>query len=175
MKNEDKAIQSILTGTPFEKRVMVGYEGDKKKKNGNIEGHLTKLMSGIRMPWFCPECDKIMKKQVDDKMWNIYGHCFDCQIDIEHKMRVDGTFEKWERQKILKNKRSIIKDQIESIKEWKGQGDASFVEPVNIDTGFVHIETYKRDPAIDKIADEALIDLDKASIEINALIKELND
>jgi hypothetical protein len=116
-----------------------------------------------------------MKKQVDDKMWNIYGHCFDCQIDIEHKMRVDGTFEKWERQKILKNKRSIIKDQIESIKEWKGQGDASFVEPVNIDTGFVHIETYKRDPAIDKIADEALIDLDKASIEINALIKELND
>ena len=34
-------------------------------------------------------------------------------------MRVDGTFEKWQRKKILDNKKSIILDQIQSIKEWK--------------------------------------------------------
>ena len=38
------------------------------------------------MPMFCPKCDVIMKKRLDNKFWSMFGHCFDCQLKIENKM-----------------------------------------------------------------------------------------
>ena len=32
----------------------------------------------------------------------MYNHCFDCQIKIENKMRIDGTYEEWEKEKLDK-------------------------------------------------------------------------
>ena len=40
-----------------------------------------------------------MKKRLDDKFWRLYGHCFDCQIKIENKMRINGTYDTWEKEK----------------------------------------------------------------------------
>ena len=176
MNSEDRALKNILEGKPVEKRVMVGYEGKEKSLNGKTRtSELTEIMKGVRMPWFCPECKNIMKNQrLDGKMWRLYNHCFDCQLQIEHKMRVEGTFDNWETGKYLQNKKSIIEEQIESIISWRAQEDASFVEPVNIDTGFVHIETYKKDPKIEQMADEALEELGTALSEINELIETHN-
>ena len=33
-------------------------------------------------------------------MESMYGHCFDCQIEIEHKLKLEGTFDDWENEKI---------------------------------------------------------------------------
>ena len=98
MNSEDRALKNILEGKPVEKRVMVGYEGKEKSLNGKTRtSELTEIMKGVRMPWFCPECKKIMKNQrLDGKMWRLYNHCFDCQLQIEHKMRVECTFDNWE-------------------------------------------------------------------------------
>ena len=46
-------------------------------------------------------CKKAMKKRLDDKFWRMMGHCFDCQIEIEHKLRVSGEFEEYARKKVL--------------------------------------------------------------------------
>ena len=69
-ERQNKALENILRGGTPEKRVMVGYNADKgEDKNGKtIESHLTKIMQEARMPWFCPECDKVMKHRLDDKM-----------------------------------------------------------------------------------------------------------
>ena len=173
MNHEDKVLKALISGREPEKRIMVGYE-PKKEKKGDIKGHLTDIMAEVRMPLFCKKCTKVMKNRLDDKMWRLYNHCFNCQIEIEHKMRVNGTFQKWEDKKILDNKKSIILDQIQSIKEWKDEGDTQFIEPVNVDSGFVHVETFERDSVIIKLADEALVELNAALVSINKTIAEFN-
>jgi len=173
MNHEDKVLKALISGREPEKRIMVGYES-KKEKKGDIKGRLTDVMAEVRMPLFCKKCTKVMKKRLDDKMWRLYNHCFDCQIEVEHKMRVVGTFKRWEEKKILSNKRSIILESIQSIKEWKAEGNTQFIEPVNVDSGFVHVETFERDSRVYEMADEALMELDAALESINETITEFN-
>ena len=81
MNSEDRALKNILQGKPVEKAAWVGYEG-KKQKPGDQKSRLTDIMAEARMPWFCPKCDKVMKKKLDNKMWTLFGYCFDCQVDF---------------------------------------------------------------------------------------------
>ena len=173
MNNEDRALKNILSGQPVEKRVMVGYEG-KKKKPGDKKSHLTDIMAQARMPWFCPDCKKVMKKKLDNKMWMLFGHCFECQIEEEHEMRAKGIFKQWESKKVLTNKKSIIKTQIAEIKEFINIGDVEVVEPVNVDTGYIHVEKYELDDKLKKEAEDALVSLNAALTNINKTIKKLN-
>ena len=115
-----------------------------------------------------------MKKNLDNKMWRLYDHCFDCQIQEEHEMRAKGVFKQWEDKKILINKRSIIEGQIKEIEEFINIGDTEVVEPVNVDTGYVHVEKYELDSKIKKEAEEALVSLDAALTNINKTIKKLD-
>ena len=131
-------------------------------------------MAQARMPWFCPSCKKIMKKKLDNKMWMLYGHCFDCQIQEEHEMRAKGLFKQWEERKILINKRGIIKGQIKEIEEFINMGDTEVVEPVNVDTGYVHIDKYELDDKLKKEAADALVSLDAALTNVNKTIKKLD-
>ena len=173
MNSEDRALKNILRGRPVEKPIMVGYEG-KKQKSGDQKSRLTDIMAAARMPWFCPSCKKIMKKKLDNKMWNLFNHCFECQIEEEHEMRAKGLFKQWEDRKVLINKRSIIENQVKEIQEFISIGDTEVVEPVNVDTGFVHIEKYELDDKIKKEAEEALVSLDAALTNVNKTIKKLD-
>ena len=111
---------------------------------------------------------------VDNKMWTLFGHCFDCQVDFEHDLRTTGKFEEWQSSKVLRNKKSIILEQIQSIENWQQQGDLKVVEPVNPESGAVHIETYEVDPATKKLAEQALIDLNNALQSINDTIEKFD-
>ena len=51
-----------------------------------------------------------MKKRLDNKMWALYDRCFDCQVDFEHQLRVEGKFEEWEKEKTIKNAKSYIEE-----------------------------------------------------------------
>ena len=89
-------------------------------------------------------------------------------------MRAKGVFKQWEDKKILINKRSIIEGQIKEIEEFINIGDTEVVEPVNVDTGYVHVEKYELDSKIKKEAEEALVSLDAALTNINKTIKKLD-
>ena len=132
-------------------------------------------MAEARMPWFCPKCKKVMKSSADDKMWRLFGHCLECQVEFEHELRTTGKYQDWENKKILENKKSIILEQIASIEDWKKQGDSEFVEPVNVDTGFVHVEKFEVDKKVLALADEALEELNAALTNVNKTIKELDE
>ena len=83
---QNKAMQSILRGETPEKRIFITKEDKEFKEKMRLEREAERkridekfeATKEARMPWFCPECDKIMKKRLDNKMWYLYGHCFDC-------------------------------------------------------------------------------------------------
>jgi ribosomal protein L37AE/L43A len=82
-ERQNKALGDLLSGKTPDKRIMVGYEG--KTESGDKISRLSDVMKEARMPMFCPKCDVIMKKRLDDKFWRMYNHCFDCQIKIENR------------------------------------------------------------------------------------------
>ena len=136
-ERQNQALESILRGEAPEKRVMVGYGADKgEDKNGKtIESNLTKIMQEARMPWFCPKCDKAMKKQLDNKFWRMMGHCFDCQIDYENKLKIKGEFKEYAYQKMLENQKSQLKDLEQSIDDYeKTDGKKTWYNNVGVNT-----------------------------------------
>ena len=153
---QNKVLGDLLTGTEPEKRVMVGYKG-KEKEKGDIVPKMTELMRGVRMPLFCKKCDKIMKQRLDDKMWRLYGHCFDCQVKFENRLRIDGKFKEWEKEKIKQNKIAFIKDAIQKIEEWKDMKSPEFYNNVGVNYPELEKEIWNTDTvAVKKEANEAI-------------------
>jgi len=167
-ERQNKALQSILDGREPEKRIMVSTsepvrdakektEAERKRINEKFEA-----TKEARMPWFCPKCDKVMKKRLDNKMWLLYDHCFDCQLKIENKMRIEGTYKDWERKKVHKNISAWVKDQKESIMEFKKQKTPEFYQQYRPDGYSVDKEKWSiSETTINKQANEALEYLEK--------------
>ena len=167
-ERQNKALGDLLSGKTPEKRVMVGYEG--KTESGDKISRLSDVMKQARMPMFCPKCDVIMKKRLDNKFWNMYGHCFDCQIKIENKMRIDGTYEEWEKNKVRENKISFIKEQIQAIEEWKNIKAPEFFNNVGVNEPM--LEKEKWDIDVEKIKKEAEEAIEKFTKELKKLENE---
>lgn len=53
----------------------------------------------------CPKetCICTLPKRLDNKMRTIHGMCFDCVIEMEHKLRIQGKYTEYEREKMKKN------------------------------------------------------------------------
>ena len=160
-ERQNQVLSDILAGRETEKRVMVGYKGEDKKK-GDIVSKMTELMQDVRMPFFCKECNKVMNKRLDDKMWRLYGHCFDCQIKIENKLRIEGKYEEWEKEKIRKNKIAFIKDQMQTIEEWKDMKAPEWYNQVGVNYPEMEKEKWSVDTThIKLMAEEALEEYNK--------------
>ena len=165
-ESQNNALGDILAGKEPEKRVMVGYKG-KEREKGDIIPKMTELMKDVRMPWFCPECDSVMKKKLDNKMWTLFGHCFDCQIKIENKLRIEGKYEECEKEKIRKNKISFIKEAIQKIEEWKNMKAPEWYNNVGVNYPELTKETWDIDTTqIQLMAEEALEEYNKVLTEL---------
>jgi len=167
-QRQNKVLGDLLSGKTPDKRIMVGYEG--KTESGDKISRLSDVMKEARMPMFCPKCDVIMKKRLDNKFWNMYGHCFDCQIKIENKMRIDGTYEAWEKEKIKQNKISFIKEQIQAIEEWRNTKAPTWFNNVGVNTP--ELEEEKWDIDVEKIKQEADDALEKYNEALEKLENE---
>ena len=127
-------IRRVARGEGVSKKIFVQMEDldEKKKRQEQVtkdrEESLKRsdALKGARTPWFCPACNKTMKSHLDDKMYRLYSHCFDCQVKFEAKLRAKGTFENWERQKVLNNKLSWIDDMILSVEDWKNEASKPY-------------------------------------------------
>ena len=113
MKSEDKAMKAIIRGETPEKRVMVGgwIPDPEKRAAEKVESEeYTKMMQQFRMPLFCPKCNRLMNKRLDRKTWMKMQVCFDCVIEMENKLRVNGTYNQYETKKIIENKLAWLVD-----------------------------------------------------------------
>ena len=122
-ERQNKALKDLMSGKEYEKDyVQVGYEGKQENLGGKTrQSELTDVMSKARMPWFCPKCKKVMKKKLDNKFWYRSGHCFDCQVDMENRMRIEGTFEEYAKTKMLENQKAYLKDLEQSLDDFEKQ------------------------------------------------------
>ena len=151
-ERQNKVLGDLLAGREPEKRIMVGYNEPKQKKKDNIS-RMTELMQDVRMPWFCPNCKKVMKQRLDNKFWMKFNHCFECQIEIENKMRIAGTYDEWEKNKVKENKIAFVKDQIQAIKEWRETKAPEWLN--NVGVNYPELEKEKWNIDMDKFKDDA--------------------
>ena len=167
---ENKAFQQILRGEKPEKRIFVAMEDvneqkDRKKaiiKEKEESDKRTDALKAARMPWFCPKCDKVMKKNVDNKMWRLYDHCSNCQVEFENRLAIDGKYDEWVKNIERENKIAWIKDQRQSIEEFKKQKSPEFFQQINPDGYSVNEEKWEIDKVhIMEQADEYLEYLQK--------------
>ena len=163
-ERQNIALKNILDGKPTEKRSMVGYQGEQEKNLGGKtrESELSKIMQSVRMPLFCPKCKKTMKKKLDDKFWRLFEHCWDCQIDFEHKLRLEGKYDEWATERAKKNQRGWIEDMIQSIEQWRTERPVDQIYDVGIKDPEVKIEKAQvNEKDLNKPADDAIKDLKK--------------
>ena len=160
-ERENKALSAILKGQDVEKRSMVGYTPEAEKDLGGEtrKSELTDIMSEVRMPWFCPDCKKTMKKKLDDKFWRLMGHCFDCQIKFENNLRMKdySEYEKYSREKVLKNQKAQLKDLEQSIDDFeKTGGKKSWYNNVGVNTPMLEEDKWEMgEKEFDKTIEEA--------------------
>jgi len=168
-ERQNKVLGDLIAGREPEKRIMVGYNSGKEpEKHGDKIHRLSDIMKEARMPWFCPSCKKTMKKRLDDKFWRLMGHCFDCQVEMENKLRVSGEYEEWEKNKILENKKAYLKDLKQSIDDFeKTGGKAEFFNEVGVDRKGVEKEEWSMGQEnFDKLVTEAREHIDKLEMEL---------
>ena len=136
-ERQNKALKDLMTkGTTEKDYVQVGYDGKQENLGGKTrESELSKTMQSIRMPWFCPKCKKAMKKKLDDKFWRLMNHCFDCQVEMENRLRIEGTFEEYAKTKMLENQKAYLKDLEQSIDDFeKTGGKKTYFNNVGVNT-----------------------------------------
>ena len=83
-----------------------------QKKGYKVKlGKLSELREEVNTFSKCPKevCTCTTPKRNDLKMKSIHGMCFDCVIDMEHQLRIEGTYKDYERKKVLENGKSLVK------------------------------------------------------------------
>ena len=82
-----------------------------------------------------------LPKRLDEKMRAIHGMCFDCVIEMEHKLKIQGKYKEYEREKMKKNAlawldeaerdKNLIADELSKAEFVNSFGD---VEKWNVNT-----------------------------------------
>jgi hypothetical protein len=84
---------------------------------------LDKARETINFPIFCPSCKKPMKPHIDKKWFQLYQHCFNCQIDFETALRTSGQWETYQKQINNQGLEGVIKEFETWINEEIQNGD----------------------------------------------------
>ena len=128
-RKDVERMRNLIKGKSGESsELQVGYtKSQKQHKEGDIweeKGKKWVIKDGIKqtytkldevkkaaiLPLFCPSCGGIMKKRNDTKMYNIHKMCFDCVIKMEHKLKIEGKYEQYERDMLANNAEGYIND-----------------------------------------------------------------
>ena len=88
---------------------------------------LDKVRKEAILPLFCPNCGSLMKKRNDAKMYKIHKKCFDCVVEMEHKLRIEGKYKDYERNIIAKNAESYLDNLEEYLLEAINESNTSYV------------------------------------------------
>jgi len=93
---------------------------------------LQEIRDMMSVPSVCPECGRPMKKRLDSKFWWSHKMCMDCVIEFETKLRIEGKYEEYEREKVLANVMAWLKD-AEKEKEYLKRMYSKPIEYTNSD------------------------------------------
>ena len=130
-KDVNRARNLIMGKTGASTGTQIGYnkktknykEGDiwtENKKTWTIKNgikqtisKLDKIKKQIFTPLCYPECNKVMKHNLDIDSYRIHKNCHDCVIKFEHKLKTTGKYDDYIKKLKTKNNLSIL-DEVES-------------------------------------------------------------
>ena len=154
-------VKKLLAGEhDSQNKVQVGYGGEKSEDNEirkvgdkwfDADGNEWEQKNGYKVKlgkeWqqelhqylnTFPNCQKEtctcgFPKRLDEKMRRIHGMCFDCVIDMEHKIRLEGKWDEYEKRKVKENAiawlqeaekdKNLIADELSSLEFSNDFGD----------------------------------------------------
>ena len=72
-----------------------------------------------------------------------YQHCFDCQIELENKLIIEGKYDDWKKKKTIENKLAKYKDDLQGIKEFYDKKSVTHFNAINPELGALDEEKYE--------------------------------
>ena len=172
-KDVDRA-RNLLTGkSGASSETQVGYkkkrvdykEGDvwvENKKTWTIKdgikqtiSKMDKIKKEIFMPLCCPKCSKVMKKRLDKPNYKVHKMCFDCVIDYEYKLRIEGNYDDYIKKLRLKNRLTEIDETENMFLELANQSNEGFIsEHGEVERWKGGVDTSKMSIAISEAAQQ---------------------
>ena len=135
-------------GIGYTKKYEHHVEGDVWEENGRkwtikngLKQNITKMDKFKKMgttPLFCPECNLLMKKRLDTKVFPAYQKCFDCVVDYEANLQKQGKLKDFHNQlrndhieSVITNYKAFMEDSLKEsnnsyvteagdVEDWKG-------------------------------------------------------
>ena len=106
----------------------------------------------------------------------INGTLFDCQVEVENKLRISGEYEQWAQKKVLENKKAYLKDLEQSIDEFEETGGkAEFFNQVGVNEAQLEKESWEMgEEQFDNIVKEAREHISNLKKNIDEEAKLLN-
>lgn len=96
-------------------------EGKEWKKEDGVVKRINKFIDELTNIKICSRCGNKIVSYADEKMFLYHKQCLNCVSEIETEMRLNGTYEKYEKEKILNNKKAWLKDVKEELENIKSQ------------------------------------------------------
>ena len=132
-----KSGESAETQVGYTSKKVSYKEGDIWEENGKkwiikdgikqTYTKLDKIKKEAILPLFCPNCGSLMKKRLDAKMYKIHKTCFDCVVEMEHKLRIEGKYEEYERNIIANNAESYLDDLEQYLLEAINESNTQYI------------------------------------------------
>ena len=119
-------IQKITHGDTSGEKLVFGFTGKVEDteqvelNNAREEAERERrekqdYLASLRMPIFCPSCNKPMNKRLDRKFWTLRNKCLNCVTDEETQMRIDGTWDTFEKSHVEANAKAYFAEKHEQL------------------------------------------------------------
>jgi predicted nucleic-acid-binding Zn-ribbon protein len=154
-----------------------------KKENGFVtridNEDVLNLMVDVRkylaLPSVCPKCGNIFKDTpLNRKFWSLDKQCFNCSAEDHTRMKIAGTWTKFEETKLLENEKYYLIDVLGMIKDTIKTELKTVYQYINEDGTIEKWDnpSYKEQS---EFFENEIKDIEKRLEEIEKALKELGD
>ena len=128
----------------YKKEIIDRIEGEIWEENGkkwtikngiksNI-GKLDTIREQLHFPLICPNCNKPMNVKLDKKFYFYHKQCFNCVIDMEHKLRVEGKWEDYQNKYINISTNQALIELEQEIEDFLNSTDSFVTEQGDVES-----------------------------------------
>jgi hypothetical protein len=165
-KKDVTRMRNIITGKTGDKtQTLAGWDKhNQDHKEGDIwvqDGKKWTIKNGIKqtitkldkvkqlafMPLTCPNCGGVLR--LDDltkKMWAIHSTCFDCVVEKEQKIKLEGKWDDYSSAIMNANKDAMVGELERALEDWMQETSSYVTEQGDVENwgGGDKKETYKQ-------------------------------
>lgn len=134
---------STKTQVGYQKEVIDRKEGEIWEENGKkwtikngiktSIGKFDDIKKLFQLPLLCPECHKPMKTHLDKKFYPFHQKCFNCVIDMESRLRIEGKWEEYEKKYTNQYTNEVLSELEKEMEEFFATSETFLTEQGDIE------------------------------------------